>query len=109
MKAFLAKHYRNTDKNILILAKTKKDALEDFYTAMTYEAFYKKKDFKTVNIKKLAVFGMDIHARDYLHAMAAGNPMYRCFEPSFQVWLDEAYNAMQDSLMIDLLSIRPLS
>ena len=30
-------------------------------------------------------------------------------DPMYEDRLDEAYNAMQDSLMIDLLSIRPLS
>jgi len=91
MKAFIAASaYRIPDKDVLILAKTKKDALVEF-KSLKDSIFhnFKTKDFKEVEIKKLDVHGIDIIGHNYKHYKDSPTPRYYCFEPKYQVWLKD--------------------
>jgi len=91
MKAFLAvSSYKRPDKDVLILAKTKKDALVEFKSLKeSMFHFFKTKDFKEVEIETLEVYGMDIISSNYKHYKDSDTPRYFCFEPRFQVRLKD--------------------
>lgn len=86
MKAFIAKHkMRGPDRNFLILAKTKKDALAEFKLIKEREWGYQNKDFMEVEVDEFTVYGMDIVGSNYKPYKDSNTPSYFCFTPRFQV------------------------
>lgn len=105
MKAFIATsiYTYSRDEDILILAKTKKDAMTEFKRLRESTFMYKAKDFKEAEIETLEVYGMDIVSRNYKHYKDSNTPRHFCFEPRFQLRLkdDKRWNNPDQTILAE--------